>query len=228
MAEGWIDREFIARGTAGFAEAGRTRRRTWERLERGSGATRAEMRRFAGCSRRAQRHLRLVHGPHPARPRRAPSRPSSTWASRGAGSGARRSGSCRSAATPACRAGPRSGCAPGLEEPQSTRFAEVWGFPCPSFKGLTAGDGGRGLPRRPRRVLDRGRQLPGDAARPRRGRARPRPRGHAHPPGHRADVDDAARPRRHRGPVPRHHALRVARAAAPRPRPSAASSSRPR
>jgi anaerobic selenocysteine-containing dehydrogenase len=36
--------------------------------------------------------------------------------------------------------GAEVGCAPGLEEPQSTRFAEVWGFPCPSFKGLTAAE----------------------------------------------------------------------------------------
>jgi predicted molibdopterin-dependent oxidoreductase YjgC len=36
--------------------------------------------------------------------------------------------------------GAEVGCAPGLEEPHSTRFAEVWGFPCPSFKGLTASE----------------------------------------------------------------------------------------
>ena len=36
--------------------------------------------------------------------------------------------------------GAEVGCAPGLEEPHSTRFAEVWGFPCPPFKGLTASE----------------------------------------------------------------------------------------
>jgi predicted molibdopterin-dependent oxidoreductase YjgC len=36
--------------------------------------------------------------------------------------------------------GAEVGCAPGLEEPQTTRFTDVWGFPCPSFKGLTAAE----------------------------------------------------------------------------------------
>jgi predicted molibdopterin-dependent oxidoreductase YjgC len=36
--------------------------------------------------------------------------------------------------------GAEVGCAPGLEEPQTTRFAQVWGFPCPDFKGLTAAE----------------------------------------------------------------------------------------
>jgi predicted molibdopterin-dependent oxidoreductase YjgC len=36
--------------------------------------------------------------------------------------------------------GAEVGCAPGLEEPHSTRFPQVWGFPCPSFKGLTASE----------------------------------------------------------------------------------------
>src|SRR5262249_13291497 len=36
--------------------------------------------------------------------------------------------------------GAEVGCVPGLEEAQAARFAEVWGFPCPGFKGLTAAE----------------------------------------------------------------------------------------
>src|SRR5204863_602297 len=36
--------------------------------------------------------------------------------------------------------GAEVGCAPTLEPAQAARFAEVWGFPCPAFEGLTASE----------------------------------------------------------------------------------------
>jgi anaerobic selenocysteine-containing dehydrogenase len=48
VAEGWIDRAFIAQHTAGFEEAKASiEKQDWELLERESGATQGEMRRFA-------------------------------------------------------------------------------------------------------------------------------------------------------------------------------------
>src|SRR5262249_15344208 len=47
-AEGWVDREFVARATAGYEEAcTAVRGRDWALLERESGTTRADMARFA-------------------------------------------------------------------------------------------------------------------------------------------------------------------------------------
>src|SRR5215470_4734456 len=55
VAEGWIDRGFVEEKTAGFAEAAaRAAALAWEALERESGASRAEMRRFAEMLRAAR------------------------------------------------------------------------------------------------------------------------------------------------------------------------------
>src|SRR5712692_5654644 len=55
VAEGWVDHDFISRHTAGFEEAKATlERQDWDLLERESGATRQEMRRFAEMLRDAR------------------------------------------------------------------------------------------------------------------------------------------------------------------------------
>lgn len=55
VAEGWVDHDFISRHTAGFEEAKATlERQDWDLLERESGATRPEMRRFAEMLRDAR------------------------------------------------------------------------------------------------------------------------------------------------------------------------------
>ena len=55
VAEGWVDHDFISRHTAGFEEAKAVlERQDWDLLERESGATRQEMRRFAEMLRDAR------------------------------------------------------------------------------------------------------------------------------------------------------------------------------
>ena len=108
--------------------------------------------------------------------------------------------------------GAEVGCAPGLEEPHSTRFAAGLGLP--------AARPSRGSPRR--RWWTRptaARSTPSGwwaATSWRRCPTPPRSRRAWRRVGTRIhqdivrDLDDAARPRGHRGPVPGHHALRVA------------------
>ncbi len=55
VSEGWVDHDFISRHTAGFEEAKAVlERQDWDLLERESGATRQEMRRFAEMLRDAR------------------------------------------------------------------------------------------------------------------------------------------------------------------------------
>jgi len=69
VAEGRIDHDFISRHTAGFEEAKtNVEKQDWDLLERESGATRQEMRRFAAI--RPGWHLRLVDGTYAAHARR--------------------------------------------------------------------------------------------------------------------------------------------------------------
>src|SRR4051794_14607102 len=55
VEEGWTDRDFVARSTEGFdAAAAAAQSQSWEQLESNSGATRADMRRFAEMLHRAR------------------------------------------------------------------------------------------------------------------------------------------------------------------------------
>ena len=100
--------------------------------------------------------------------------------SRAATSAGRAPGSCRSAATPVCRAAPRwaatpprSRAASPIDERQRRRArASSTASRCRRRRGLDAERDGRGrAPRRARRALVERRQLPRRAARPRRRRA---------------------------------------------------------
>ena len=126
--------------------------------------------------------------------------------------------------------GAEVGCAPGLDEPQTHALRGGVGLRLPVVQGPhRGGDGRRRLPRRARRVLDRGRQLPRDAA-----RSRPRPRARCARVGTRIHQDIVLTsmmllpPGGHRRPASRPPRATSRPAAARRPRPSAASSSRPR
>jgi molybdopterin-dependent oxidoreductase alpha subunit len=139
-AEGWLDREFIARSTTGFEEAAaHVRAQEWEALERESGATRAEMERFARLLAAAQRGILVwsmgltqhAHGV-PTIQALVNVGLARGWVGRpGTGLMPIRGHS-------GVQGGAEVGCAPGLAEPDSLRFEEVWGFPCPRGKGYTA------------------------------------------------------------------------------------------
>jgi molybdopterin-dependent oxidoreductase alpha subunit len=142
LAAGAVDEGFIARSTTGFAEAkAQAEGLTWERLEKDSGAPRAEMERFAQTLAAARNgifvwSMGLTQHAHGVQTIEALV---NVGLARG-WLGREKVGLMPIRGHSGVQGGAEVGCAPGLEEPQTTRFAEVWGFPCPAFKGLTAAE----------------------------------------------------------------------------------------
>jgi molybdopterin-dependent oxidoreductase alpha subunit len=141
-AEGWVDRDFIARATSGWEEAAtHVAAQDWERLESESGASRADMRRFAEMLKDAKSgvfvwSMGLTQHAHGVDTIQALV---NVGLARG-WVGREKCGLMPIRGHSGVQGGAEVGCAPGLEEPYSTRFAQVWGFPCPGFKGLTASE----------------------------------------------------------------------------------------
>ena len=141
-AEGWVDRDFIARATTGLDEAAaHVAAQDWETLEAESGTTRAEMRRFAEMLNDARDavfvwSMGLTQHAHGVDTIQALV---NVGLARGY-VGREKNGLMPIRGHSGVQGGAEVGCAPGLEEPYSTRFAQVWGFPCPTFKGLTASE----------------------------------------------------------------------------------------
>ena len=141
-AEGWIDRDFIARSTTGFAEvAAHVAAQDWETLEAESGTPRATMRRFAEMLHDARNgifvwSMGLTQHAHGVDTIQALM---NVGLARG-WVGREKVGMMPIRGHSGVQGGAEVGCAPGLEEPHSTRFPQVWGFPCPPFKGLTASE----------------------------------------------------------------------------------------
>ena len=142
VGAGDVDGDFIARSTTGFAEAkAQAEALPWARLERDSGTTRAEMERFARMLAAARRgifvwSMGLTQHAHGVQTIEALV---NVGLARG-WVGREKVGLMPIRGHSGVQGGAEVGCAPGLEEPQATRFAEVWGFPCPSFTGLTAAE----------------------------------------------------------------------------------------
>jgi molybdopterin-dependent oxidoreductase alpha subunit len=142
VAEGWVDRAFIERQTAGFAEAAAfVAAQDWVSLERESGTTRQEMRRFAEMLRDAKNavlvwSMGLTQHAHGVSTIEALV---NVGLARG-WVGREKVGLMPIRGHSGVQGGAEVGCAPGLEEPHSTRFAQVWGFPCPAFQGYTASE----------------------------------------------------------------------------------------
>src|SRR5713226_2946458 len=142
VSEGWVDHDFISRHTVGFEEAkANVEKQDWDLLERESGATRQEMRRFAEMLLYARNgifvwSMGLTQHTHGVETIEALI---NVGLARG-WVGREKVGLMPIRGHSGVQGGAEVGCAPGLEEPQTTRFAEVWGFPCPSFKGLTAAE----------------------------------------------------------------------------------------
>ena len=141
-AEGWVDRDFIARATTGWDEAtAHVAGQDWEVLEAESGAARADMRRFAEMLRDARNgvfvwSMGLTQHAHGVDTIQALV---NVGLARG-WVGREKCGLMPIRGHSGVQGGAEVGCAPGLEEPYSTRFAQVWGFPCPTFRGLTASE----------------------------------------------------------------------------------------
>jgi len=142
VAGGGVDRAFVDRATAGFDQArAQVEGLGWERLEKDSGATRAEMERFARLLAGARSgilvwSMGLTQHAHGVQTIEALV---NVGLARG-WVGREKVGLMPIRGHSGVQGGAEVGCAPGLEEPATTRFAEVWGFPCPSFAGLTAAE----------------------------------------------------------------------------------------
>jgi molybdopterin-dependent oxidoreductase alpha subunit len=140
--EGWIDRNFIERSTAGFAEAAAAARAApFETLERESGTVRAEMRRFATLLRDTSRgifvwSMGLTQHAHGVETIQALV---NVGLARG-WVGRENAGLMPIRGHSGVQGGAEVGCAPMLDEAQRARFAEVWGFDVPAWPGLTAAE----------------------------------------------------------------------------------------
>ncbi|HET8644084.1 MAG TPA: molybdopterin-dependent oxidoreductase, partial [Vicinamibacteria bacterium] len=142
VAEGGVDRDFVERCTAGFEEAAaHVGGMDWAGLERESGAPRADMERCARLFASARRGILVwsmgltqhVHGV-PTIQALVNVGLARGWVGRpGTGLMPIRGHS-------GVQGGAEVGCAPGLAEPDSLRFGEVWGFPCPAGRGYTASE----------------------------------------------------------------------------------------
>jgi molybdopterin-dependent oxidoreductase alpha subunit len=142
VSEGWLDHDFIAKSTSGFEEARRhVAGLAWEGLEKESGASRVAMQRFARILADARRgifvwSMGLTQHAHGVETIQALVNVGLArgWVGRS------KTGLMPIRGHSGVQGGAEVGCAPGLEEPQTTRFEEVWGFSCPTFKGLTAAE----------------------------------------------------------------------------------------
>jgi molybdopterin-dependent oxidoreductase alpha subunit len=142
LAEDGIDREFVARSTTGFDEArAHVEGQAFEMLEQRSGASRAEMRRFADMLKAARRgilvwSMGLTQHAHGVDTIQALVNVALArgWVGR------ERTGLMPIRGHSGVQGGAEVGCAPGLDDEQRRRFEQAWGFPCPTFAGLTAAE----------------------------------------------------------------------------------------
>ncbi|HVR70065.1 MAG TPA: FdhF/YdeP family oxidoreductase [Vicinamibacteria bacterium] len=142
LAEGWMDRAFVAERTAGLPEArAAVEAQDFARLERESGTTRQEMARFARMLAEARRgifvwSMGLTQHAHGVATVQALVNVALArgWVGRA------KSGLMPIRGHSGVQGGAEVGCAPGLEvEPRRT-FTRVWGFPVPPDDGLTAAE----------------------------------------------------------------------------------------
>jgi len=141
-AEGWIDRDFIARSSEGFAEArASVEDLHFDRLERDSGLARGEMRRFAETLRDAKNavfvwSMGLTQQAHGTR---------TVEALINIGLARHYVGREKNGLMPirghsGVQGGAELGCILTLSEAAARRFADVWGFSLPVFPGLSAAE----------------------------------------------------------------------------------------
>lgn len=142
VAEGWIEREFIAQHTAGFEEAkANVERQDWELLECESGTTRGEMRRFAEMLRDARNgifvwSMGLTQHAHGVETIQALVNVGLArgWVGRA------KTGLMPIRGHSGVQGGAEVGCVPAFSEQQRRHLENVWGFKLPEFAGLSASE----------------------------------------------------------------------------------------
>jgi molybdopterin-dependent oxidoreductase alpha subunit len=141
-AEGWVDRDFIARNSVGFDEAASAAAALdWALLERESGTTRAEMRRFAELLRGARNavfvwSMGLTQHTHGVQTIESLI---NVGLARGY-LGREKVGMMPIRGHSGVQGGAEVGCIPAMSDAQKKRYEEVWGFAPPDFAGLTASE----------------------------------------------------------------------------------------
>jgi molybdopterin-dependent oxidoreductase alpha subunit len=142
VAEGWVERDFIARHAVGFDEArAHAEAQSFERLEALSGTTRAEMRRFAELLRDAKNaifvwSMGLTQHAHGVDTLAALM---NVGLARGY-VGREKTGLMPIRGHSGVQGGAEVGCVPALSPAQRTQFEQAWGFALPDFQGLTAAE----------------------------------------------------------------------------------------
>ena len=142
VEESWCDETFIADHTTGFPEAkARALALDWQDLEQWSGATRAEMRRFAEMLHEARTgifvwSMGLTQHAHGVETIEALVNVGLAlgWV------GKEKVGLMPIRGHSGVQGGAEVGCAPSLDEAQRQRFEDVWGFAPPEAAGLTAAE----------------------------------------------------------------------------------------
>ena len=197
-----------------------SKRESFDDLERQSGTTRADMERFARMyAGRAERGAGVVDGHHAARHGTDDVAAIVNLGLARGNVGRRAPGSCRSAATRACRAAPRwartrprSPAASRSTPESAAALAEHVRLPRRATRRASPPRRwSRPAARRDRRPVLDGRQLPRRAARSRVRRRRAGAGPAARAPGHRGVEPDARRSRRGGGAAARRDPLRAAR-----------------
>jgi molybdopterin-dependent oxidoreductase alpha subunit len=139
-SEGWVDRDFIARSTTGFEAArAHVEAHGWEDLERESGTSRGEMRRFAELLRDARTgifvwSMGLTQHAHGVATIEALV---NVGLARG-WVGREKTGLMPIRGHSGVQGGAEVGCAPSLDPAQRARFEAAWGFPVPEGPGWSA------------------------------------------------------------------------------------------
>lgn len=140
--QGWTDRDFIARNTAGFEESARAAEAApFEALERDSGVPRSEMRRFAEMLRDSKNAVFVwsmgltqhAHGTDTV------AALLNVGLARGY-VGREKNGLMPIRGHSGVQGGAEVGCVPALDPKTRENFESVWGFSLPDFRGFSAAE----------------------------------------------------------------------------------------
>ena len=142
VAEGWVDQDFIERNTAGFEEAKASAALLdWEQLQRESGSSHGEMRRFAELLHRARNgvfvwSMGLTQHAHGVETLKALINVGLAlgWVGR------EKTGLMPIRGHSGVQGGAEVGCMPAFDAEQQALYERVWGFQLPAFSGLTAAE----------------------------------------------------------------------------------------
>jgi molybdopterin-dependent oxidoreductase alpha subunit len=140
VTEGWVDHNFISRHTQGFEEAKASiEKQDWDLLERESGTTRQQMKRFAEMLRDARNgifvwSMGLTQHAHGVDTIEALINVALMrgWLGR------ENVGLMPIRGHSGVQGGAEVGCGPSFDKCQRERWEQMWGFSLPKFQGLTA------------------------------------------------------------------------------------------